>query len=733
MATSWAPNEKYANWSFSTDFGKNRALRFDKIPGGWNSGDPAKDPFSYNSQAEISGGGNPWTMNPALANQLAAGGYRYGEAPSGNGSQFGLFDGSGNMVEGTEDAFASDKDFIKNGAALMAAGYFGGNALANAMGPTALASSGGAIVPEVMAPPLSAGLGAPLAATGAAAIPAAAAATAPAAASSLIPALGGAGPLIESALKAGVGAAAGAGVIGALAPDTPPLPTPTDPAALIDKQAAANKDAFDYSLANSRVNVNTPFGQQAWSRGEDGTWNLNTTLSPDQQKLFDANTQSQLQQAAMLKALTDKVAGTAGQDLDLTGVPGISFGGTSRAYQDTTGGPAFNTFDFDPNSTQVFNPATLDPNAFARSSVGNSQKIATPETMIADRSGGVNQEVAQLLAQMRGMNPGDFSKAAADSVYNQSRRYFDVEQADSRRLLESRLAEQGFVPGTPAYDNALRQQLDTQNRAYADMRDRATQFGFEVGDRNFNNSLGNIQQQLAAVLAGGNFGLGNDQARSAEALGRAQFSAGEEGRRFAEDLNIGNFNRAQDNDIWNRQVGANADARAGADLRFNQQNTVQDNIRRSFVDRMAAEQQQFDNSFRATEANNANIARGNADMRADSTFQNQAIQQAIQLAMLKRGLPMDDLNAFRSGTRPTMPSGEAQYAVPGLAPPDIVGAERDRYGAELDRYNAGVGAQNSFYDSLLGMGGLLFSGGAGGYANSPIAALLRGLGQPPKE
>jgi hypothetical protein len=59
----------------------------------------------------------------------------------------------------------------------------------------------------------------------------------------------------------------------------------------------------------------------------------------------------------------------------------------------------------------------------------------------------------------------------------------DVQAGNDQRSLESRLGEQGFVPGTPAYAQAMQTFMDTKNRAYADARDRATTQGFDQGLR----------------------------------------------------------------------------------------------------------------------------------------------------------------------------------------------------------------------------------------------------------
>lgn len=115
-----------------------------------------------------------------------------------------------------------------------------------------------------------------------------------------------------------------------------------------------------------------------------------------------------------------------------------------------------------------------------------------------------------------------FTQSLADAVYNQQKRYSDVGFDDQKRALESRLGEQGFVPGTPAYDNAMKTYFDTRNRAEAGLRDSATIQGFSnsLQQQNANNSA-TANRATADV----NYANQNNNARSqsiAEILSKRQ-------------------------------------------------------------------------------------------------------------------------------------------------------------------------------------------------------------------
>lgn len=88
-------------------------------------------------------------------------------------------------------------------------------------------------------------------------------------------------------------------------------------------------------------------------------------------------------------------------------------------------------------------------------------------------------------------DPNQYFQQAADALYSKNTRYLDVQTGDQRKALEARLSEQGFVPGTPGYDKAMRTFQDTTNRAYGDARDSSVLSGVTAGQNIFSNNLAN--------------------------------------------------------------------------------------------------------------------------------------------------------------------------------------------------------------------------------------------------
>lgn len=97
----------------------------------------------------------------------------------------------------------------------------------------------------------------------------------------------------------------------------------------------------------------------------------------------------------------------------------------------------------------------------------------------------------------------------------------------------------------------------------------------------------------------------------------------------------------------------------------------------------------------------------------------QARQQAMAEQSYLRSLPLNELNALRTGNQVSMPQfpGFAQQATTGGA--DLLGAANAGYNAQLGAYNAQQAGSSNMLGGLLGIGGSLLggAGAAGGFGN----------------
>ena len=82
-----------------------------------------------------------------------------------------------------------------------------------------------------------------------------------------------------------------------------------------------------------------------------------------------------------------------------------------------------------------------------------------------------------------------FNQSAIDAAYGQQTRYLDPQIQQQQRALEARLSEQGFVPGTPAYNQAMQNFMDTNQRAYASARDSSILQGTQIGQADYRNAI----------------------------------------------------------------------------------------------------------------------------------------------------------------------------------------------------------------------------------------------------
>lgn len=82
-----------------------------------------------------------------------------------------------------------------------------------------------------------------------------------------------------------------------------------------------------------------------------------------------------------------------------------------------------------------------------------------------------------------------FNQEAIDAAYGQQTRYLDPQIQQQQKALEARLSEQGFVPGTPAYNQAMQNFMDTNQRAYASARDSSILQGAQIGQSDFRNAI----------------------------------------------------------------------------------------------------------------------------------------------------------------------------------------------------------------------------------------------------
>lgn len=95
----------------------------------------------------------------------------------------------------------------------------------------------------------------------------------------------------------------------------------------------------------------------------------------------------------------------------------------------------------------------------------------------------------------------------------------------------------------------------------------------------------------------------------------------------------------------------------------------------------------------------------------------QANQQGFGQALTQQNLPLNTLNALRTGVQMTQPNYVNSAGMQSWQAPDLMGAAQNKYNTQMGGYNAGQAAQGNFYGGLMNLGSSaldLYSMGSGG-------------------
>lgn len=240
----------------------------------------------------------------------------------------------------------------------------------------------------------------------------------------------------------------------------PPAP---DYTAAAQAQGAANKQVAQYQTAMDRPTQVSPDGKITWSLrpGADpnnpraGDWIQTTSLSPQQQAIYDAQQKNNLALQGLGSTAIGQAQNVLGQQFNpnLTGFRDIN---SADMAASTTGLPQYQGQMFEGQGPSN----TLD----------QFQNIAE--------------------------NPNQFNEEAAKALYERQTQFLGERFGQATDAERARLAGMGLQEGTEAYTRALDQMQRNQNAAYQTAALDATLRGFDVGTQNLNNLLNTRQSNL---------------------------------------------------------------------------------------------------------------------------------------------------------------------------------------------------------------------------------------------
>ena len=549
-------------------------------------------------------------------------------------------------------------------------------------------------------------------------------------------------------------------------------PAAPDPSKVIPAQGTENRLTSDYNTYNNRVNTVTPTGTSTWSnnptfdqagydaamasynaavgRGEQvsapdraaynrNNWTNTQAYTPEAQKLFDANQGIALDLAGQLPDFLqqnlggwlDNLAGSMNSQykperVSFTGAPYLNTGDLAvRGRMSESDSPTMarlgNSYRLQAPNVRAINRGSLDgltPGAMIRDWASAAPNIGQSQTR--DWASAIAPGVMDRISKLDGLDPWQFDQEASDASYRMATRYMDPELETERKQLEARLGEQGFVPGTPAYANAMQTAMDSASRSRADARDRSILAGRQYGDQAFNNSRGAINDSIASLMGMGEFGLKNDDtrddnrlafgrygldaadlglrsdtARSDEALGRAKFGRDTQSLDFDQQVKLTDIDRRAGldaNDVAKQQFDIDKGV-AGFNNDAGQREF--DNLtglRKFNNDALTADQDAFgkvmDYNLRASTQNNE-------DTMATTKYNNEQtlLAQNAPIAQLLAG--MGALGPLFGMMQPGGVPGSNIAGGGGSNPVDVAGIMNNAYNQNLGAHNSEVSSNNA--------------------------------------
>ena len=487
-------------------------------------------------------------------------------------------------------------------------------------------------------------------------------------------------------------------------------PSQVNPAQLAQITQANNQNTWQQQLNASRVNSVTPEGSSTWSQTpqfnqgaydqamqawqaagnpnlpqptrEQFTtqqWTNTQTLNPQNQALRDAQRGFQQDAANALPGAAQRYLSGAAQGPNRSGIPDFQYTASTQ-QQGQLGANARPTYG------QVSAPGSMSNPTFGNINRGGLTSSA--QTTARDWASTVQGDVTDWNRQLAALDPWMFDQQGSDAMYNMSTRYMLPQQQAEKQALEARLGEQGFVPGTPAYETALKQILDSQSLAQADARDRALLAGREFGNQAFDNKAGALSSAVSGMLNFGDLGIRTDANAFNQNLSNAQLANAAQQQDFAQQQALSEQQFREGlaaNDVVKQLFGMNLDA------------TNTNN-------RWAG--QGFQDLLGLTQTNNAAIGANNNIALQLAQLNNAAVGQARNQANTDFNT---DFNANRTAALdlygaanqpiPQAP-GALTSVVPGMNTADIAGMLQQYFSNNVDLQNASTAERNAIINAL---------------------------------
>lgn len=285
-------------------------------------------------------------------------------------------------------------------------------------------------------------------------------------------------------------------------------------------------------------NIVNPFGSSQWSGPTDGSGRptVTQTLSPAEQAKLDKTQQLQLSTLGILGDNQGMI-----KDALSSG-----FGTGSKAYE-----------GYDPKYAPTGTTQTgLKVPGVVQTSLNLPGSVQTGLNF--DGAPGMPQADARVLQQVE------------DAMYGQNTQYLDPQYKQSESDIRSRLANQGIVPGTEAYDREMLNFNNTKQKAYSDARNSSIVGGQDAMQKLFNEAMASRQQGTGEIAKAGEFANTAQNQLAQQATVQGQFNNTAQQQQANNELlkfNANNSGVAQQAQIASNETGL---ANSGQNQNFNQ-------------------------------------------------------------------------------------------------------------------------------------------------------------------
>jgi hypothetical protein len=529
---------------------------------------------------------------------------------------------------------------------------------------------------------------------------------------------------------------------------------------------------------------NNPISNEAYAELDDAgkagykplnQWTQTTTLSPEQQALYDQNQRLNRQLGdvaqtgvkyvanAMANPLTQKiplhayVPTTSERMIASTAAPNlqtqIADAGRIQSAVPFSGPMQTQIADSGPIQTSVANNANQINANFAN-------QANQVNTNFANNASQVNTNYANNAANVRTstVDPTLLNQQVQDALYKSQTQYLDPQFEQSSSNLQNQLANQGITQGSAAYNRAMLNAGIQRQQAYSNAQQNAitggvsaanTLFGQNLAGANLNNAAvaqqfgqGMTSQQAGNAALAQQFGQGLTAQQAGNTAVGQQFGqattaqqAGNTalGQQFGQNVAAGNFANTSQGQQFSQNAAKMAAFNAAQAQQYSQ------NANDLGISNAAQAQQYGQNASNMAAANAANtgmfgMAQANAAL--NNATQNQVFAQNTTNANLANlasnqqlaqdqtimNAPVNMLNAVRSSQQMQVAQQpqvgvSSPAALNQVAGPDYLGATNAQFTAESNNVNASNAAKAQLIGSVIGAGGAI---GGGFAAHSDI-------------